>query len=483
MNYFAVFKVAGSLLMLFSLIMVPPALVGIFYDESETFAFLKAGLIILVIGFLFWFPFVRKRFDLKTRDGFVVVVVAWTTLGLFGALPFIFSEHTQFSLTDSIFESFSGLTSTGATVLTGIDSLPKSILFYRQFLQWLGGIGLIVLAVAILPLLGVGGMQLYKAEIPGPVKDNKLAPRITETAKYLSYIYIGLNLTCALAYWLAGMSLFDAVCHAFSTISMGGFSTHDASIGYFNSPVIEMIASLFMFLSALNFTLHFTAWKHKNIFYYFNDAEFKFFSFVVLSMMVFVCLSLFSTMENIAAGSALRLGIFQTISILTTTGFASTNYSAWPAFIPFALLCVGFIGGCAGSTAGGVKAVRVLILYHLFIRETKRLIHPNGVFAIKFGRAVVNDRVLQAIWGFIGAYITIFLVLVITLMMTGLNFETAFSAVASCLNNLGPGLGDVASHFGDISNTAKFLLCLSMLLGRVEIFTLLVLFTPMFWRK
>jgi len=368
-------------------------------------------------------------------------------------------------------------------VLTGIDNLPKSILFYRQFLQWLGGIGLIVLAVAILPLLGIGGMQLYKAEIPGPVKDSKLAPRIAETAKYLSYIYIGLNVSCALAYWAAGMSVFDAVCHAFSTTSMGGFSTHDASIGYFNSPAIELIASLFMFLSAINFTLHFTVWKHKNIFYYLGDAEFRFFSFVVLSMMAFVCFSLYVTNQGMDAASALRFGIFQTVSILTTTGFASTNYAAWESFIPFALLCVGFIGGCAGSTAGGVKAVRVLILYHLFIRETKRLIHPNGVFAIKFGKAVVNDRVLQAIWGFIGAYITIFLVLVVAMMMTGLNFETAFSAVAACLNNLGPGLGDVASHFGEISVTAKLLLCLAMLLGRVEIFTLLVLFTPMFWRK
>lgn len=483
MNISAVLKVVGSLLMFFSLIMVPPALVGVYFNEAQAQAFLKSGIAILFSGFLLWIPFARKNFELKTRDGFLVVVSAWTTLATFGALPFLLSEHGSFSLMDSVFESFSGLTSTGATVLTGIDDLPKSILFYRQFLQWIGGIGLIVLAVAIIPLLGVGGMQLYKAEIPGPVKDTKLTPRITQTAKYLFYIYLGLNIACAGAYWLAGMSLFDAVCHAFSTTSMGGFSTHDASIGYFDSVVIEMIACVFMFLSALNFTLHFTVWKHRNLFYYFRDFEFLFFFSVVLLMILFVCFCLYITEENLSLLQSVRFGIFQTISLLTTTGFASTNYSEWQSFIPFSLLCVGFMGGCAGSTAGGIKVVRVMILYKQFFREMKRLVHPNGVFAIKVGKNVVTDRILQSVWGFIGAYLSVFLFMTIALMMTGLNFETSFSAIAACLNNLGPGLGDVSAHFGDINNTAKLLLCFAMLLGRVEIFTLLVLFTPFFWRK
>jgi len=483
MNIFAVLKVVGLLLMFFSFIMLPPGLVGVYFNESESIAFLKSGIAILFSGFLLWAPFARKKFELKTRDGFLVVVSAWAILAIFGSLPFLFSEHVPFSLIDSLFESFSGLTSTGATVLTGIDTLPKSILFYRQFLQFFGGIGLVVLAVAIIPLLGVGGMQLYKAEIPGPVKDSKIAPRVTQTAKYLFYIYLGLNIACAGAYWLAGMSFFDAVCHAFSTVSMGGFSTYDASIGYFDSVVIETIACVFMFLSALNFTLHFTAWKYRTLFYYFRDSEFLFFLSVVLLMILFVCFSLYITAENLTVLQAVRFGVFQTLSILTTTGFASTNYSEWQSFIPFSLLCVGFMGGCAASTAGGLKAIRVLILYKQFFREINRLVHPSGVFAIKIGGTIVTDRILQSVWAFIGAYLSVLLILTIILMMTGLTFETSFSAVAANINNLGPGLGDVSAHYGDTSTIAKLVLCFAMLLGRVEIFTLLVLFTPVFWRK
>ncbi len=483
MNIFAVFKLLGLLLTLFSLIMLPPALVGLYYGEEEHNAFWKAGLAILISGLFFWLPFSRKKFNLKTKDGFLVVVSAWLTLGLFGSLPFIFSEQVQFSIVNAIFESFSGLTSTGSTILVNIDTLPKSILFYRQFLQWFGGIGLIVLAVAVLPFLGIGGMQLYKAEIPGPMKETKLAPRITETAKYLSYIYIGLTVLCALAYWLAGMSLFDAICHAFSTTSTGGFSTHDGSIAHFDSVSIELITVLFMFLSAVNFTLLFVAWKHKNPLYCFRDAEFRFFFAVIGLMIVFVFICLLIGSQEISLLRAARYSLFQTLSILTTTGYFATDYSNWQAFIPFALLCAGFMGGCAGSTSGGIKAVRVLVLYHMFIREIKRLIHPNGVFAIKVGKAVVNERILQAVWGFVGAYLSIFLFLIIALMATGMNFETAFSAVVACLNNLGAGLGEVSNHFGETSTSAKLLLCFAMLLGRVEIFTVLVLFTPMFWKK
>lgn len=482
MNIFVVFKILGSLLMFFSLIMLPPVLVGLYFHEAEINTFIKSGAVIFVSGFALWLPFCRKKSELKIRDGFLVVILAWMVVGLFGALPFWFSEQTPLTVTDSVFESFSGLTTTGATVLTGLDSLPKSILFYRQFLQWIGGIGIIVFAVAILPLLGVGGMQLYRAEAPGPVKDNKLAPRIAETAKYLLYIYIGLTSLCAFAYWVFGMNAFDALCHAFSTTAIGGFSTHDASFGYFDNPLLEMTAAFFMFFAALNFSLHFTAWQQRNIFRYLKDPEFIFFASIIFLMMIMVSFWLYLT-ETYSLLDSFRYGIFQSISILTTTGFASTDYSTWQSFIPMMLICAGFMGGCAGSTAGGVKVIRVLILYQQIIREIKRLIHPNGVFAIKFGKSVISDRLVQAVWGFIGAYISIFLVMVVILMMTGLDFETAFSAVAACLNNLGPGLGDVYSHYGNISNPAKWLLCFVMLLGRVEIFTLLVLFTPMFWRK
>ncbi len=482
MNIFVVFKILGVLLMLFSLLMLPPALLSFYFNENEVGSFLKSGVAIFVMGLLLWLPFIRNKTELKTRDGFLVVVLAWLILSLFGALPLWFSDYIQISFTDSAFESFSGITTSGGTILTGLDSLPKSILFYRQFLHWVGGIGIVVLAIAILPLLGVGGMQLYMAEAPGPIKDNKLAPRIAETAKYLFYTYIGLTVACTVAFWFAGMGFFDAVCHAFSTIALGGFANYDASFSYFNSVAIEMTASFFMFLAALNIGLHFTAWRQKDIFQYAKDPQFIFFSGVLLLTIFITCISLYLTQQYDFLNS-LRFGIFQTISIMTTTGFFSADYSAWQSFIPLMLVCAGFMGGCAGSTGGGVKVIRVMILYQQFIREIKRLIHPNGVFAIKFGNSVINDRVLQSVWGFIGAYVSIFLVMVVLVMMTGLDFETAFSAVAASINNLGLGLAGVSAHYGDISDTAKWLLCLCMLLGRVEIFTLLVLFTPMFWRK
>jgi trk system potassium uptake protein TrkH len=483
MNNVIVLKVLGVLLVFFSLIMVPPCLVALIYNDGEANTFLVSFLSILGVGLFLSVPFIKKNAELKTRNGFLIVVLAWLIVGLFGALPFLLSEKTPLSFTDAAFESFSGLTTTGATILTNIDGLPPSILFYRQFLQWVGGIGIIVLAVAVLPLLGIGGMQLYRAEAPGPVKDNKLAPRIAETAKYLSYIYVSLTLFCAIAYWIAGMSFFDALCHAFSTTAIGGFSTHDASIGYFDSSAIEFVAIIFMFLSAVNFSLHFTAWQQKNVFRYLKDPEFFFYISVLVLLMLAVCASLWLTGTYTNISGAIRYGAFQTVSVLTTTGFASANFASWQAFIPVMLICASFIGGCAGSTGGGIKAIRVLLLYQQFLREIRRLIHPSGVFAIKYGKSVISDRLIQAIWGFIGAYISIFLFMVIAMMMTGLDFETSFSAVAASLNNLGPGLGDVSAHYGNVTDTGKWLLCFNMLLGRVEIFTLLVLFTPMFWKK
>jgi trk system potassium uptake protein TrkH len=483
MNILTVFKVLGILLMFFSLIMVPPSIIGLIYNDGEAHTFAISFVAILVVGLGLWLPLYKSKSELKTRNGFLVVVLAWLIVGVFGALPFLISENTPLSITDAAFESFSGLTTTGATVLTGLDNLPPSILFYRQFLQWVGGIGIIVLAVAVLPLLGIGGMQLYRAEAPGPVKDNKLAPRIAETAKYLSYIYVSLTLFCCIAYWLAGMSFFDAICHAFSTTAIGGFSTHDASLGYFDNIYIEIVAAIFMMLSAINFSLHFTAWQQKNVFRYLKDPEFLFYIGVVSLVGILVCTSLFVTNTYETISQSLRFGLFQTVSILTTTGFSSTNFSAWQSFIPLMLIFAGFMGGCAGSTGGGIKAIRVLLLYKQFVREIKRLIHPSGVFAIKYGKSAISDRLIQAVWGFIGAYISIFLVMVIAMMMTGLDFESAFSAVAASLNNLGPGLGVVSSHYGDISDSGKWLLCFNMLLGRVEIFTLLVLFSPMFWQK
>jgi trk system potassium uptake protein TrkH len=394
----------------------------------------------------------------------------------------MFSSSPHLSIVDAVFESLSGLTTTGATVITGIDALPKSILYYRQQLQWLGGMGIIVLAVAILPMLGIGGMQLYRAETPGPVKDSKLTPRITETAKALWYIYLSLTIACALGYWWAGMSLFDAIGHSFATVAIGGFSTHDASIGYFNSPTIEAICVFFMVISAVNFGLHFFAWRQHSLKHYFEDPEFKFYLSIlgVITLITAFALIATSTYEPI---ESIRKSIFMVVSVATTTGFATADFAHWPVMLPFMLFVAAFAGGCAGSTGGGMKVIRILLILKQGYREIQRLVHPNAVIPVKLGNKPIPDRVLEAVWGFFSVYLIVFIIMLIALLGTGLDQVTAWSAVGATLNNLGPGLGDVAAHYGDLNDTAKWILCFAMLLGRLEVFTFLVLFTPAFWKR
>ena len=444
--------------------------------------FLYSYLMLLGAGLVLWLPVKNVKKDLRLRDGFVVVVTFWFVLGASGALPFLLYDPLDISVADAFFESVSGLTTTGATVLIGLDELPHSILFYRQQLQWLGGMGIIVLAVAILPMLGIGGMQLYRAETPGPVKDNKLTPRITETAKALWYIYLGLTVACALAYWFAGMDVFDAVSHSFSTVAIGGFSTHDASIGYFNSAWIEAIAVVFMLLGGINFGLHFVAFRRWSMKTYTSDAEFQMYIRVLLTVSIICVAYLYFTGAD-ALDDALRHGIFHAVSIGTTTGFATSEFYLWPGFLPVLLLFTSFIGGCAGSTGGGMKVIRVLLLLKQGSREMMRLIHPNAQVVVKIGKKPVSDSVIDAVWGFFAAYVAVFVVLMLLMMASGLDQITSFSAVAATMNNLGPGLGDVGANYSSLSDFAKWVLCVSMLMGRLEVFTLLVLFTPAFWRK
>lgn len=482
MHFAIIAKVLGILLMLFSLTIFPPILVSVWYSDGSHLAFLLAFAITFTTGLGLWFPVHNHRGDLRTRDGFLVTALFWIVLGLFGSLPFILSESLSLSFTDAIFESLSGLTTTGATVITGLDLLPKSILYYRQQLQWLGGIGIIVIAVAILPMLGIGGMQLYRAETPGPVKDSKLTPRITETAKALFLMYLGLTGICALSYWLAGMSGFDAVGHAFSTVAIGGFSTHDASIGYFDSPLIVAICTFFMVVAGINFALHFLGWNDRSLRHYLQDPECRFYlAWILIGATITVLYLYFSNTYDF--NESLLHGSFEFVSILTTTGFGTTDFSIWPSFLPFMLFLFAFMGGCAGSTAGGMKVIRVLLIYKQGMREIYRLIHPNAVFPIRVGSTTVSDRVLEAVWGFFSVYIFAFVAMFMLLLASGLDFVTAYSAVGACINNLGPGLGAVAAHYGDINDFAKWVLCFAMLLGRLEVFTLLVLFTPMFWRR
>lgn len=483
MQFFVIQRILGLLLVVFSFTMLPPVFVGWLFEDTFISPFIKGFFLLLTIGFLMWLPVRRFKRELRLREGFLVVVLFWTVLGVSGSAPFIFSSELQISLVDAVFESISALTTTGATVIVGLDDLPKSILFYRQQLQWLGGMGIIVLAVAILPMLGVGGIQLYRAESPGPVKDSKLTPRIKGTAKLLWIIYVAFTIACAIAYYFAGMDPFDAICHSFSTIAIGGFSTHDASIGYFDNHMIELVAVVFMVLSGANFSLHFIAWRSLSLKTYLADSEFRFYLMSLTGLTIVVLVYLYFMHVYGSFSESYFNAIFQVVSIATTTGFTTADYSHWPGFLPVLLVFASFMGGCAGSTGGGMKVVRILLLFRQGWGEILRLIHPNAKIAIKLNRKPVDSRIIQAVWGFFSVYVGIFVLFMLILMATEMDQVTAFSAVAATLNNLGPGLGGVAENFKSISDFAKWLLCLTMLMGRLEIFTLLVILTPAFWRR
>ena len=483
MHFRAITRIVGLLVILFSGTMIIPGLVALLYRDGAGRAFTQTFFVALTIGAALWWPNRHQKRELKSREGFLIVVLFWTVLGSVGAMPFIFAEHPNLSLTDAFFESFSGLTTTGATTLVGLDSLPKAILFYRQMLQWLGGMGIIVLAVAILPILGVGGMQLYRAEMPGPLKDNKMRPRIAETAKTLWLIYVLLTVICALALWLAGMPLFDAIGHSFSTIAIGGFSTHDASIGYFHSPTINSIIAIFLMISGCNYGLHFTLLSGRNLRVYWRDPEFRMFIGVQFTLVIICTLVLWAHNVYQSGLQTLNQAFFQVVSMAPTAGFTTASIAGGPLFLRVLLLCSAFIGGCAGSTGGGLKVIRILLLFKQGSRELKRLVHPNAVYTIKLGQRALPERILEAVWGFFSAYALVFLLSMLAIIATGVDDFSAFAAVAATLNNLGPGLGVVADNFTTMNDTAKWILILTMLFGRLEVFTLLVLFTPTFWRE
>ncbi|MHC8605374.1 TrkH family potassium uptake protein [Arenicellales bacterium IMCC58067] len=479
----AVLRILGVLLVMFSTTMIPPLIISWMSSDGSAGAFFVAYLATVSVGGALWILFRNKARELRVRDGFLIVVLFWTVLAIFGTAPLLLSPNPALSLTDALFESMSGLTTTGATVLTGLDDLPPSILYYRQQLQWLGGMGIIVLAVAVMPMLGVGGMQLYRAETPGPMKDSKLTPRITETAKALWYIYLGLTVSCAVAYWAAGMTVFDAVGHAFSTVAIGGFSTHDESIGFFNNPLVMIIAMIFMLVSAINFALHFTVVRSRSISTYFGDTEVKAFM-VFMLLVITTAITVLAIWETYpSSGQTILHGTFQVISIGTTTGFTTTGFHWWPSFLPVLLIIMSAVGGCAGSTAGGMKMIRFVLLYKQGKREIGQLIHPSALVTVKIGNKPVPDHVINAVWGFFSLYILSYVGLSIAVTATGVDLITAFSAVTACLNNLGPGLGAVAENYALLNPATKLILTATMLLGRLEIFTLLVLLTPAFWRS
>ena len=475
-------KTLGLLLMVFSFAQVPPILVDLIYSEGEYLTFVFSFILTVFGGLVLWWPFRAIKKSFRLREGVLIVVSFWIVLSLFGTLPFLITESiSNLSFSNAFFESMSGLTTTGATILSQLDELPKSILFYRQQLQWLGGMGIIVLAVAVLPLLGVGGMELYHAESSGIAKD-RLTPKLRNTAIALWKIYLSLTVLCALAYFFSGMSIFDAVSHSFSTVAIGGFSTHDSSIGYFNSIPIEMIAMFFMFLAGINFSLHFVAWNNRSLVDYIKDSEFKTYAMVLLSASAIVIIALSLNSEYGSTSETIRHSLFQTISIATTTGFTSQNYSNWPAAIPVFLIMVSFIGACVGSTGGGIKVVRVLVMFRLGMKEIHKFIRPNAQVSIKLNKASINEKALVSVLGFFSLYAISFIFIMMLLMFAGLDQVTAYSATAATMNNLGPGLGEVAQNYGSLGETAKWILSFSMLIGRLEVLTIIAIFHRAFWR-
>lgn len=476
MNLKSIVNLFSILVLFFSLSYIFPIIISLIFDDGATELFIYTLLGVGLIGLVGLLATRKVDNELSQKDGFVIIVLFWVVLCFAGSIPFYLSGMNAI---DSIFESMSGITTTGATVISNLDTLPESLLFYRQLLQWMGGMGLIVLAIAVMPLLGIGGGQIYKTEIPGAMGEQKLTPRIKETAQVLWLIYLGLTVLCAILYYLGGMGSFDAVSHAMSTVAIGGFSTHNDSIGHFNSIAIETICIVFMLLSAFSFTLHYFAVFKKKPLKYFYDPEIRFFMSILA--IIFIICAMISNMSNY--GPNLRELAFHSVSMLTTTGFSISNSSEWPFSISFILLIGAFIGACAGSVGGGVKSWRVLIMINHAHKNLMRIIHPNSVISLKIGTKNVNDEVATSVWGFFSIYIISFIILLLFVLITGVDFESAFSAVGACLNNLGPGLGIVSENYANINSASKGILAFAMLLGRLEIFTLLVILTPMFWSK
>jgi trk system potassium uptake protein TrkH len=471
----------GVLFLLFSTTLLPPIGISLLYADGEIEHFSITFAIALAIGLLLWWPFRRHAHLIRSRDGFLVVALMWSAMSLLGAAPFMLVLDVEF--VDAFFESVSGYTTTGATVLVGLDAMPPSILFYRQEIQWLGGIGVIVLAVALLPMLGIGGMQLYKAETAGPLKDERFTPRLARTARGLVVVYIVLTAACAGCFWLAGMTVFDAVAHSFSAVATAGYSTHDASLAFFDSVPIEVVATVFTFIGAISYNEHFIAWRTLQLQRYGRDTQTRAFVLLVGLAIVVTTLVLYATRTYDSLAESLRHAAFEVVSVFTTTGYAIADFSQWPLALPIGLIFAGLIGGCAGSSAGGIKVIRIVVLFKQVGIHIHRLIHPQAIRRMKLDGQPLPDSVVEAVGGYFAVYVVVFFIFMALAMMDGMDQVTAFGAVAATISNLGPGLGNVAITFADVSAHSKVIFALAMLFGRLEIYTFLVLLTPAFWRR
>lgn len=481
MRWGVAWHVTGLVLVCVGLCMFFPLLCAMYYaDGSGAPLFLSLCVTVLVVAFLLFFFRQTQPMVINHREGVVIVTMGWVACGVFGALPFALGGFPSF--TDAVFESVSGFTTTGASILPDIESVPAGLLFWRSLTHWLGGMGIIVLAIAILPFLGVGGMQLYKAEVPGPVAD-KLQPRIKDTAMSLWKVYVLFTAAQTVLLTLGGMTVFESLCHAFGTMGTGGFSTRNASVAAYDSVYIDYVISFFMLVAGMNFALHFQLVRGRPLALW-RDTECRFFLGVVLGVTACVAVAI----RGVAVASwpeAIRFSVFQVASIITTTGFATANYELWAPLAQGLLLLCMFVGGCTGSTSGGIKCMRIMILFKHAYRELFRLVHPRGVVAVKFGSKQVKEEIMSSIWGFFVLFMVVFVAAGLLLTAMGLDVLTAFSAVIACLGNVGPGLGEVgpAENYGGLPWLAKWVLTLCMVLGRLEIYTVLVLFLPEFWRK
>jgi trk system potassium uptake protein TrkH len=474
----------GLMLMVFSLAYLMPILTSLIYDDGTLNDFVLTMVWTLASGVLMWLLTRRYQSELSIRHGYLLAVTMWTAMPAFATIPLLLVIK-DLSFTDAYFETMSGLTTTGATVLSGLDALPPAINIWRHELNWLGGMGIIVLAVAVLPLLGIGGRQLFKAETPGPMKDSALTPRITETARNLWLVYLGITIACIVSLKAVGMTWLDAICHAFAAMGLGGFSTHDANVGYFNSPAIEFVLILFMLLAAMNFATHFLVWREKNLRLYLRDAEAVAMITLILSSCLGIALFLWWQGTYPSFWIALRYASFNLVSIATDCGLNSVDFNQWPTFAPMWMLLLSCVTASSGSTGGGIKMVRTLILFKQAGREFRRLLHPTVINPMKIGGSVVANNIVFAVLGFIFLYFMVVVSLTFALLISGLDLISAFSAILACINNAGPGLGVVgpAGNYSVLSDFQTWVCTLAMLTGRLEIFTVLILFTPHFWRR
>ncbi len=476
--------VLGAMLMFFSITYLMPIAGALIFDDGTLVDFVDAMLIALGSGFILWFGTRRHKRELKPRDGFLLVTLAWILMAAIATVPLLLVID-GLSFTDAFFETMSGLTTTGATTLSGLEKLPPSINLWRHELNWLGGMGIIVLAVAILPLLGVGGMQLYKAETPGPMKDAKLTARIADTAKALWLVYFAITVACILALRAVGMNWFDAICHAFATLSLGGFSTYDSSVGQFNSPAIEAVLIFFMMVAGINFATHFVAWRGRSLRTYWSDTEAKAFVALIASSTLICTVYLYAKGTYPDFPTTLRHVSFNLVSIATDSGFASQDYDKWPIFVPLWMLFLSCISVSSGSTGGGIKMIRTLILAQQGLLELKRLVHPQLAAPLRVGRTAISRQIAGAVLGFIFLYILAVGELSFFLIASGLDFTSSITAIVACINNAGPGLNVVgpAQNYAPLTDFQTWVCTFAMLLGRLEVLSVFVLFTPAFWRR